>query len=162
VLLIVFSLNVGAIVTPAGPPAVQETLVFGQERLAPGGRAALRVIVRRADSALPLAGAEVLVSLVKASGLAQQVYAGRTDARGTADVAFVTPEDFAGDAELVVETARTSGASASPALSSSPAPTSSTSAPTSPPTAPAKPFTCAPSPSTPSRSNPPPANSRSA
>jgi len=104
VLLIVFSLNVGAIVTPAGPPAVQETLVFGQERLAPGGRAALRVIVRRADSALPLAGAEVLVSLVKASGLAQQVYAGRTDARGTADVAFVTPEDFAGDAELVVET----------------------------------------------------------
>ncbi|HNT75223.1 MAG TPA: MG2 domain-containing protein [Anaerolineae bacterium] len=104
VLLIVFSLNVGAIVTPAGPPAAQETLVFGQERLAPGGRAALRVIVRRADSALPLAGTEVLVSLVKASGLAQQVYAGRTDARGTADVAFMTPEDFAGDAELVVET----------------------------------------------------------
>ncbi len=86
------------------PPSPQETLVLGQERVAPGSQAALRVVVRSVETALPLAGAQVGVSLVKGPGLARTLYQGITDATGTANVAFTVPSDLEGAADLVVET----------------------------------------------------------
>ena len=83
-----------------------ETMVFGQARLIPGSQAAMRVVVRDSKDASPLPGADIRVSLRSAAGgLAQTLYQGRTDALGTAEVAFKVPAEGA-DAEqtLVIET----------------------------------------------------------
>ena len=90
----------------AGP---QETVVLGQDRLAPGSRAALRVIVRDAGEAEPVEGAEVVVRIGRTPGLSSIVYTGRTDAHGTAEVVFTVPDDLEGQASLVVETASPGG-----------------------------------------------------
>ena len=110
--LIVFSLNTYQVFTLPAPAAPQETLVFGQDRFAPGSEAALRVIVRSAGAALgaaPVAGAEIVVSLRGAAGDAQSVYRGVTDASGSADVAFTVPAGLEGEADLVVETRSAAG-----------------------------------------------------
>ena len=92
------------------PTAPQETLVFGQEQLAPGSQAALQVVVRNADEeAEPIEGAEVIVRIGRTPGLASIVYTGHTDARGAAEVAFTVPEDLEGQASLVIETSSPSG-----------------------------------------------------
>lgn len=104
-LLIVFSLNAYRVFTFPAAPAPQETLVLGQDRFAPGAEAALRVIVRSLGAA-PVAGAEIAVRL--ASDL---VYAGVTDASGSADVAFRVPDDLSGLTDLVVETRSAAGES---------------------------------------------------
>ena len=74
-----------------------------------GSEAALRVIVRSAESALPMAGAQIAVSLTKAPGLSRMVYEGLTGGDGTADVAFTVPDDLEGVAALVVETRTAAG-----------------------------------------------------
>jgi hypothetical protein len=101
--LLVFATVQLLIVPPQA--AAQETLVLGQDEFAPGTRAALRVVVRDAEAAQPVAGAEVVVRLGRTPGLASVVYTGRTDAQGTAEVAFTVPEELEGAANLVVETA---------------------------------------------------------
>jgi len=107
-LLIFFSIRTTQ--TLSLPPAApQETLVLGQDQLAPGRRAALRVLVRTADAALPLAGAEVVVSLRAAPDVIRQVYQGATDADGAAEVTFTVPEDLPKTADLVVETRSPAG-----------------------------------------------------
>ena len=107
--LVAFSFNAyGVFATPV--PVPQETLVLGQDRFAPGSEAALRVIVRSAESALPLAGAEIAVSLAQAPDVARLVYRGLTGADGTAAVTFTVPEDLEGAASLVVETRSGAGA----------------------------------------------------
>jgi anti-sigma factor RsiW len=104
------TLQVLRLPTLAGP---HETLVLGQDRLAPGSKAALRVLVRAADEttgkAEPVEGAEVSVRIGRTPGLAQVVYTGRTNTGGTAQVAFAVPEDLEGQASLVVETSTASG-----------------------------------------------------
>jgi anti-sigma factor RsiW len=112
-LVLVFALNATQalrLLSAAGP---QETLVLGQDRMAPGSRAALRVLVRSpgatADEVEPVEGAEVVVRIGRTPGLASIVYTGRTDARGTAEIAFTVPEDLEGQASLVVETASAGG-----------------------------------------------------
>lgn len=99
-----FSLNLWSLI--AAPPlvAAQETLVLGQNRLAPGSAAAMRVIVRERSTATPVPGAEVAVSIGKAPGLAREVYRGVTGSDGTATVSFTVPADLEGAAELRVET----------------------------------------------------------
>lgn len=112
-LVLVFALNATQALRLPPPAGPQETLVLGQDRMAPGSRAALRVLVRSpgatADKVEPVAGAEVVVRIGRTPGLASIVYTGRTDARGTADVAFTVPEDLEGQASLVVETASAGG-----------------------------------------------------
>jgi anti-sigma factor RsiW len=91
-------------------PAALETLVLGQDRLAPGSQAALRVVVRDADEeAQPIEGAEVVVRIGRTPGLASVVYTGHTDARGAAEVAFTVPDDLEGQASLIVETSSAGG-----------------------------------------------------
>ena len=104
VLVLVFALNTTQALQLPQPAAPHETLVLGQGRLAPGSQAALRVIVRDADEAEPIAGAEVVVRIGRAPGLARLVYTGHTDSSGSADVAFTVPADLEGEASLVVET----------------------------------------------------------
>ncbi len=104
VLVLILALDVTRVLQLSPPAAPHETLVLGQERLSPGSKAALRVVVRAADEAEPVAGAEVVVRIGRAPGLARVVYTGRTGADGSADVAFTVPADLEGEASLVVET----------------------------------------------------------
>ena len=108
-LVLLFSLNLAPLLTAPPPVAAQETLVLGQNRLAPGSAAALRVIVRDRATATPVPGAEIAVSIGKAPGLAREVYRGVTDATGAAAVAFTVPADLEGAAELRIETTSTAG-----------------------------------------------------
>lgn len=108
-LVVLFSLPLWPVLTGSPPVAAQETLVWGQARLAPGSAAALRVIVRDRVAATPVPGAEVAVSLGKAPGLAREVYRGVTDAAGTAAVAFTVPADLEGTVELRIETRAPAG-----------------------------------------------------
>lgn len=110
VLVLAFALDTTRVLRLPPPAAPQETLVLGQDRLAPGSQAALRVIVRAADTAKPIAGAEVAVRLRRPPGEASLVYAGRTDKAGTANVAFTVPQDLEGPASLIVETSSAGGA----------------------------------------------------
>ena len=41
----------------------QETLIYGQSRLAPGSEAALRIVARQVGDASPIAGAAIRVAL---------------------------------------------------------------------------------------------------
>jgi len=113
VLVLLFSLNTIPVLRLPPPAEPHETLVLGQDRLAPGSRAALRVLVRSAGEAAvepqPIEGAEVVVRVGRTPGLASIVYTGRTGVDGTADVAFTVPEDLEGQASLVVETASAGG-----------------------------------------------------
>jgi anti-sigma factor RsiW len=109
VLALFFALNTTPLLRAPLPAAPQETLVFGQDKLAPGSKAGLRVIVRSTEEAKPVQGAEVVVSIGRAPGLASVIYTGHTDINGTADVAFTVPEDLEGQASLVVETSSASG-----------------------------------------------------
>ncbi|MEA3340691.1 MAG: MG2 domain-containing protein, partial [Chloroflexota bacterium] len=104
VLVCVFALNATQALQLPPPAAPREMLVLGQGRLAPGSRAALRVIVRDVSEAEPVAGAEVVVRIERAPGLARLVYTGRTDSSGSADVAFTVPDDLEGEVSLIVET----------------------------------------------------------
>lgn len=81
----------------------QQTLVLGQDTLAPGTQAALRVVVSNAEDNLPVANANVAVQMRQA-GLAKTVFNGRTDATGSAPVQFQVPADWQGNAELAVTT----------------------------------------------------------
>ena len=109
VLVCVFALNAAPALRLPALAAPHETLVLGQEQLAPGSRAALRVLVRDAADGEPVEDAEVTVRIGRAPGLASIVYAGRTDAAGAANVAFTVPEDLEGQASLVVETSSAAG-----------------------------------------------------
>jgi hypothetical protein len=113
VLVLAFTLTTHQTIRLAAPAEPQETLVFGQDRLAPGSQAALRVLVRSAgqtaDGANPVAGADVVVRIGRTPGLASIVYTGRTDASGTAEVAFTVPDDLEGQASLVIETSSAGG-----------------------------------------------------
>ncbi|MFZ2360189.1 MAG: MG2 domain-containing protein, partial [Anaerolineae bacterium] len=82
----------------------QQTLVLGQDTLAPGSQAALRVVVNNAQDNQPIAGANVDVQMRQA-GLARTVFNGVTDATGSAPVQFDVPADWEGNAELIVSTA---------------------------------------------------------
>ena len=112
-LVLVFAFTTHQTVRLAPPAGPQETLVLGQARLAPGSRAALRVLVRSAgetaDEVEPVEGAEVVVRIGRTPGLASVVYTGHTDANGTAEVTFTVPDDLEGQASLVVETASAGG-----------------------------------------------------
>ncbi|MFN3761740.1 MAG: anti-sigma factor family protein [Anaerolineae bacterium] len=54
----------------------QETIVLGQEKLAPGSRAALRVLVRSATDGKPIPGATVTVRLSRPDGHALTLFQG--------------------------------------------------------------------------------------
>lgn len=100
VFFVVLSLNSARLPIQAG---IQQTVVLGQDTLAPGSQAALRVVVRNSESNEPIANANVAVQLRQA-GLAKTVYSGSTDDTGSAPVQFAVPADWQGAAELVVDT----------------------------------------------------------
>lgn len=107
VLVLFYALNV-AWILPASdaempPLAPGEAWVLGQERLAPGSAAALRVVVRGAESAVPLSGAAIAVSLRESPDVIHRVYQGRTGADGSAAVHFTVPPELSGPVELLVE-----------------------------------------------------------
>jgi len=82
-----------------------ETILVGQNRFNPGSQAALRVLVRDTRDAAPLENAEVRVSIkAVSSGESISLFEGKTDAGGTANIAFRVPEKLAGEQTLVVDT----------------------------------------------------------
>ena len=85
------------------PAGSQQTLVFGQDTLAPGSQAGLRVLVNNPATNQPVANAAVKVTLRQA-GLAKTLYTGATDATGSAPVQFAVPADWSGDSQLEVTT----------------------------------------------------------
>ena len=87
----------------SAPSGAQQTFVLGQDTLAPGSQAALRVVVNNTDGSQPVADANVAVQMRQA-GLARTVFQGRTDATGSAPVQFDVPADWEGSAELIVNT----------------------------------------------------------
>ena len=99
-MFVVLAVNVARLPVQTG---AQQTVVLGQDTLAPGSQAALRVVVNDQTSSQPVANANVNVRLRQA-GLAKTVYTGSTDATGSAPVSFAVPADWQGAAELVVET----------------------------------------------------------
>jgi anti-sigma factor RsiW len=113
VCVLVFVFATQQTISPPLPAGPQETLVIGQDRLAPGSQAALRVLVHTAAEAAapaaPIEGAEIVVRIGRTPGLASIAYTGRTDANGTAEVAFTVPEDLEGEASLVIETSSAGG-----------------------------------------------------
>jgi anti-sigma factor RsiW len=97
-----FGMVLAAAQLPA-PGGAQQTLVLGQDTLAPGSQAALRVVVNNSIDSQPIANANVDVQMRQA-GLARTVFSGVTDATGSAPVQFEVPADWEGDAQLVVAT----------------------------------------------------------
>jgi anti-sigma factor RsiW len=112
VVALLFTMSATQVLGIPSPAAPHETLVIGQEQLVPGSQAALRVIVRSpagpTGEAQPVEGADVVVRIGRAPGLAKAVYTGQTDADGTAHVAFTVPEDI-DRGSLVVETTSATG-----------------------------------------------------
>ncbi len=116
---IVNTVSIGPALLPATAlPTFQETMVLGQEKMAPGAPVALRVLVRSfsiasSDSTAPppqpVANADITVRLGRTPGLASVVYTGRTGDDGSADVAFTVPPDLTGRATLIVEAASPDG-----------------------------------------------------
>jgi hypothetical protein len=109
ILILLFAVNTSQVLRLPAPPAPHQTLVLGQNRLSPGSRAALRVIVQSTEEAEAIAGADIVVKIGRAPGQARAVYTGQTDANGTANVSFTVPRDLEGQADLVVETASSGG-----------------------------------------------------
>ncbi|MBI5650141.1 MAG: hypothetical protein HZC40_06820 [Chloroflexi bacterium] len=88
----------------------QQTLVYSPARFAPENPGALRVVVRDQNNNAPVANANVSVLLApKSGGATQTLYTGKTDARGTAPVAFTVPANAARDSNLIIETSSTVG-----------------------------------------------------
>jgi anti-sigma factor RsiW len=93
------------------PVSAQETVVVAPTELAPDTDAAMRVIVRDATSARPISDAEVSVRLQPQGAPEVELYAGRTDAAGNADVEFHVPpyqQDYV-SADLLVTTTSPQG-----------------------------------------------------
>ncbi|MEA3336531.1 MAG: MG2 domain-containing protein [Chloroflexota bacterium] len=82
---------------------VHEAVVLGQNTFTPGTEGAVRVVVQEGASNQPIANAQVAVQFRQA-GQARTVYTGKTDSTGSAPVQFAVPDDWTGDAELVVAT----------------------------------------------------------
>jgi hypothetical protein len=82
-----------------------ETIILGQNRLTPGSKAALRVVVRDSKDASPLPNADIEVALKPATGgRAETVFTGRTDQNGTTEVLFQVPDVEESQQILVVKT----------------------------------------------------------
>jgi anti-sigma factor RsiW len=109
VLILFFAVNTAQVLRQPAPAAPHRTLVLGQNQLAPGSQAALRVIVQSTEKAEIIAGADVVVKIGRAPGQARTVYTGQTDANGTANVSFTVPQDLQGQADLTVETISADG-----------------------------------------------------
>jgi len=89
----------------------QQTLVLGPTQFVPENPSALRVVVRDNESGQPIPNASVTVRMIsKRDGTTQTLYTGKTDARGTAPVAFVLPPTTAREQTLIVETQSVAGA----------------------------------------------------
>ncbi len=83
-----------------------ETILLGQNRLVPGSRAALRILVRDSKDGAPLEGAQVNISLKPQGGAGKPLalYTGKTGPSGSADVSFQVPEGIDPAQTLVIET----------------------------------------------------------
>ncbi|MBN1813142.1 MAG: zf-HC2 domain-containing protein [Anaerolineae bacterium] len=108
-LVLFFAVNTAQVLRLPAPAAPHQTLVLGQDRLAPGSQAALRVVVQSTEEAEAITGADVVVKIGRTPGEARIVYTGQTDASGTANVSFTIPRDLEGQADLVVETSSPGG-----------------------------------------------------
>jgi len=87
----------------------QQTIVVGPTRFTPDSDAAVRVVVQDFGKGLPIAGAEVKVSLKPASGRATLLFEGQTDESGSLPVSFHVPANAPAEASLIVETDSTVG-----------------------------------------------------
>ena len=88
----------------------QEAIILGQNRLAPGSQAALRVVVRNSLDGAPLPDAAIRVSLKDQDGAGQTpLYQGKTDVLGLAEVVFRLPENLDPKQVLVIETRSPAG-----------------------------------------------------
>jgi anti-sigma factor RsiW len=90
-LVVVFLVSALLFGTQPLPVSAQETVVVAPTELAPDTDAAMRVLVRDAASAQPIRNAEVSVRLQPQGAPEVELYSGRTDATGNADVRFHVP-----------------------------------------------------------------------
>jgi uncharacterized protein YfaS (alpha-2-macroglobulin family)/ABC-type glycerol-3-phosphate transport system permease component len=81
-----------------------ETLVMGQNTFTPGSTASVRVVVQDTHNGAPLEGAQIKIAMKGKSGPATDLYDGKTDKTGTANVSFKVPNPQSSDQTLVVET----------------------------------------------------------
>jgi len=82
-----------------------ETIVMGQNRFVPGTQAALRVVTRDSRDAAPLENAAIRVAMQPVEGgNPVDVFTGRTDESGTADVNFKVPIDAPREQTIIIET----------------------------------------------------------
>lgn len=111
--LLVVLCVVAAVVLGTEPLAVhaQETVVVAPTSFAPNTDAALRVIVREASSAQPIANAEVRVRLEPQGRSEVVLFRGNTGSDGTAEIRFRVPAYEQDDvpADLVVSTSSGAG-----------------------------------------------------
>ncbi|MDF1513731.1 MAG: zf-HC2 domain-containing protein, partial [Anaerolineae bacterium] len=113
VMALLLSVTTLQVLVPSVDLPVHVTTVISQDSFAPGSRGALRVVVQSLGSvlpsALPVAGAEVVVSLKDTTGTVQKLYEGETDRYGSADITFAVPDSVEGSVELIVDTTSTAG-----------------------------------------------------
>lgn len=87
-----------------------ETIVLGQTSYVPGSTAAMRVLVRNTADQKPIADADVRVQMQSVdSGELVQLFQGKTDSNGSADVNFHVPEGLDPSQTLIVETVSSQG-----------------------------------------------------
>ena len=88
----------------------QQTVLFGPNRFSPETPASLRVVVRDQSNGQAMANADVSVKLQgKGDLIAQTLFTGKTDARGTVPVSFNIPANAKRDSTLIVETSSGAG-----------------------------------------------------
>ena len=87
-----------------------ETIVLGQTSYVPGSTAAMRVLVRNTADQKPIADADVRVQMQSVDGgEIVQLFQGKTDSNGSADVNFHVPEGLDPSQTLIVETVSSQG-----------------------------------------------------
>ncbi len=94
-----------------GKPA-HDVLIDAPTVLAPESRASIRVVVYESKGlgkVAPMAGADVTVALVDSKNESKPLYAGKTGATGSADIAFAVPAVADGDYVLAITTKSPAG-----------------------------------------------------
>src|SRR5215831_18418552 len=106
---LIFSLTTYSIYVAVHEPDPQETLVFGQVKIASASPVSLRILVRNRISAKPIKAARVELSLVSKSGGTTKIATAETDASGSFADSVNIPEVPPAEYQLVIDTSSSLG-----------------------------------------------------
>jgi hypothetical protein len=90
----------------------QDTLIFGQNKFSPGSFASFRVITLDHKTRTPIPDADIKIiaqSKAKEKKITFDLYTGKTNKYGTADIRFPVPELAEGDYDLIIDTRSKTG-----------------------------------------------------